>query len=71
MEPGDSKNYTCSPKIDVVGDSKNGSSNKQYKHYVIGTYYEYDYAVRVIIIIIVMNIIITIIITRTYFFYFN
>ncbi|XP_060853047.1 uncharacterized protein LOC132930939 isoform X2 [Rhopalosiphum padi] len=35
MEPGDSKNYTCLPKIDVVGDSKNGSSNKQYKHYVI------------------------------------
>ncbi|XP_026804415.1 uncharacterized protein LOC113547993 [Rhopalosiphum maidis] len=35
MEPGDSKNYTCIPKTDVVGDSKNGASNKQYKHYVI------------------------------------
>uniref|UniRef100_A0A2S2NBE5 Ig-like domain-containing protein n=1 Tax=Schizaphis graminum TaxID=13262 RepID=A0A2S2NBE5_SCHGA len=35
MEPGDSKNYTCMPKTDVVGDSKNGSSYKQYKHYVI------------------------------------
>jgi hypothetical protein len=48
MEPGDSKNYTCIPTTDVVGNSKNGSS---YKHYVIGTY-EYDDVVRVMIIII-------------------
>ncbi|CAH1736758.1 unnamed protein product [Aphis gossypii] len=30
LEPGDSKNYTCIPKM--VGDSKNGTS---YKHYVV------------------------------------
>ncbi|XP_025190793.1 uncharacterized protein LOC112591252 [Melanaphis sacchari] len=32
LEPGDSKNYTCIPTIDVVGNSKNGTS---YKHYVV------------------------------------
>ncbi|CAH1736627.1 unnamed protein product [Aphis gossypii] len=32
LEPGDSKNYTCTPTMDMVGGSKNGTF---YKHYVL------------------------------------
>ncbi|CAH1736626.1 unnamed protein product [Aphis gossypii] len=49
LEPGDSKNYTCTPTMDMVGGSKNGTF---YKHYVlvtsklslIDTHFEPDYS---------------------------